>query len=190
MIKCEKCGTENEDGSKFCKSCGSVLHVEAVQTVNPINYNSTISTVKKVAMWIGLGIVAFIALTVMINFISAKKEDSKIRELRNGCANNDAQSCYELGLSDYYGTGGFNSEKSTDYNENQEALAKGCQLGHKDACYAGKYYEAGCSLQDGKSCYEYAKSLDSILVRRYDDAKQYYQLSCQYGYSQGCMENR
>jgi hypothetical protein len=27
MITCPKCGTQNEDGSDFCKKCGTSLHV-------------------------------------------------------------------------------------------------------------------------------------------------------------------
>lgn len=205
MIKCEKCGTENEDGSKFCKSCGSVLHIEPVQTVNPINYNSTISTVKKVAMWIGIAVVAFIAVVILINFIQDKRKDSKIRELRNGCVNNDAKICYELGIIHFYSSGLFNSEEVL-YDEKSTALAKGCQLGNKDACREGGYHKQGCELQDGKSCYELAYygvenihlleckiSPDSgnclkILKERSEYEKKYFDLACQYGYSKGCMK--
>lgn len=190
MIKCEKCETENENGSKFCKSCGSSLQVEPVQTASSVNNNAMISTVKKIAMWTIIAIVAFITVVILINFVQAKKEDSQVRELRNACANNDAQACYELGVLNYFGSGVFHSEKTVDFDEGHEALAKGCQLGNANACHAGGYYKEGCNLRNGKSCYEYAKTLDSILVREYEKAKQYYQLSCQYGYSQGCMENR
>lgn len=208
MIKCEKCGIENEDGSKFCKSCGSVLHVEPIQSVNQINNNSTISTVKKIAMWIGIAILAFIAIVILINFVHDKREDSKIIELRNGCANNNAQSCYELGESDYSGYGMFNSEKKLYPDEIKEALAKGCQLGNKNACREAGYYLQGCDLQDGESCYLFAADIQKVqgvsgsascaveptgyeckLAKSFGetDIKHYLNLACEYGYSQGCM---
>lgn len=35
MLNCENCGTENKDGAKFCKSCGSSISVNANSSVQP-----------------------------------------------------------------------------------------------------------------------------------------------------------
>lgn len=136
-----------------------------------------------------------IALIILVNFINDKNEDSRIRGLRNGCANDDAKACYELGQTYYYDEGLFNSEEIIGADERSEALAKGCQLGNKDACREGEYYKEGCALQDGESCYKLAQNtvtLSSIYSGSYKqdekNAKEYYQKACQYGYSQGCIE--
>lgn len=204
MIKCTKCGTENENGAKFCKSCGAALDIAQQETVSVANGNSTMQTIKKIVIWVVIAVISFFAVVLIVNFINDKKEDSKVRELRDGCANDNAQACYELGILHYYGTG-FNSEKSLYDDEQSEALAKGCQLGNKDACREGGYHERGCELKDGESCYELAhdgelnpklpgcqlfpesENCPKILKERSEYEKKYFDLACQYGYSQGCM---
>jgi hypothetical protein len=204
-IKCEKCGAENENGAKFCKSCGTALNIEPKQTVSVESNNTTLQTVKKVVLWIGIAFVIFTVLINMVEFINAKNEDSKIRELRNSCANNDAQACYKLGTASYNGNNVFSSEKSLSDDEKHEALAKSCKLGNKDGCREGGYYERGCELQDGESCYHFGLDKaplgggvicsvqpDSSECKKYEEyyrinTKPYLDRACEYGYSQGCL---
>ncbi len=191
-LKCEKCGAENESGAKFCKNCGTALEIAPQETVSVTNGNSTMQTVKKIVVWIAAIIIGIILISVLVDYIQVQKREAKITELRNKCANNDAKACYELGTTFYD-------------DEGKEALAKGCQLGNKDACRAGGYYERGCELKDGESCYKLAHygelnpklmgcrfSTDrddcpNILKKRSEYEKKYFNLACQYGYSQGCM---
>ncbi len=84
-------------------------------------------------------------------------------------------------------------------------MAKGCQLGNKDACREGEYYKEGCELQDGESCYVIAQQIannGSRVMCAYNpgsswcernkrdqnDIEEYYQKACQYSFSQGCMQ--
>jgi len=195
-LKCEKCGTENENGAKFCKNCGTALEIAPQETVSVTNGNSTMQTVKKIVVWIAAIIIGIILISVLVDYIQVQKREAKITELRNECTNNDAKACYELGTT-FYGD-----------NEGKEALAKGCQLGNKDACRAGGYYKEGCELRDGESCYLLANNIAEShtasrviecasnsqsswckLQKNYDEnsIKQYYKRACKYGYSQGCM---
>ncbi|MDD3645517.1 MAG: zinc-ribbon domain-containing protein [Bacteroidales bacterium] len=192
---CSKCGTENEDGAKFCKSCGTPLGAEPIQPNNSDSAGNTFQLVKKIVIWGVAFIVLFILGAMLITFVQEKNEENRIQDLRAGCTNNDAQACYELSKSlDYYDSG------------RNEALAKGCQLGNKDACREGGYHERGCQLQDGQSCFELTTygsanpklvgcqfspdsyGCDQILKDRKAYEKKYYDLACQYGYSQGCMK--
>jgi hypothetical protein len=162
-------------------------------------------------LWIGIAFVIFTVLINLTEYINNKNEDTKIRELRSGCANNDGQACYKLGTASYNAFSIFNSEKELLDGEKNEALAKGCQLGNKDACCQGGYYEKGCELKDGESCYEVGRHLPPNLnigiaqsitcgVSPKSDGceeinrigavhtKKYNKLACEYGYSQGCIQ--
>jgi len=203
---CQKCGAENIDNAKFCKSCGAALYFEAEQkngTENRTSKSSTMQTVKKVLLWIVVLISLISAFVLFYSIQEQKKWEAKLEkekveaeELRIKCANNDGEACYKV-------------SKMPPYEERSDALAKGCRLGNKDACREGQYYKEGCNLQDGESCYMIASQLmqDADSYRSFCDtfpegdfcqiykkaarkAKQYNEKACQYGYSQGCMETK
>lgn len=205
MIKCTKCGTENEDSSKFCKSCGSVLKIAPQERVGVASSTSTIQTVKKIVVLVVAIIISIVAILVLVNYIQVQKREARITELRNGCANNDAKACYELVSSGIL----FDSDVPPDRNEINEALAKGCRLGNKDACREAGYYKQGCELRDGESCYLFAQDIHKAngiqgsvscsmdpsgyeckLAKSFDEAdiKHYLNLACEYEYSQGCIK--
>lgn len=193
-IYCQQCETENEDSSKFCKSCGAALHTgqkKTQETEKPINQNTTMQTVKKVAKWISIIIGAIVVIKTIVVYVHSKKEDLKIKELRTSCAENNVQACYELGIS-YYSNRDFQSEPLLETQEKRDALSKACRLGSGPACYesgmalrimhigqptspvALEYFRQGCILKDGKSCWWYGN----------------YQLSCEYGYEDGCSYSK
>lgn len=182
---------------------------EPTKPINQETHKNIVQTVKKIVIWLIAIITGIMLISFLVAFTQAKNEDTKIRELRNGCANNDAKACYELGISDFFGSS-LNSEETVGLDEKNEALAKGCQLGNKDACYKGMYYERGCELKDGESCYEVGRHLPSNLnigiaqsitcgvspksdgceeINRISavHTKKYNKLACEYGYSQGCL---
>lgn len=41
MIKCNKCGTQNKDGSRFCSNCGNDLNSNVNNNVNNTNNKSS-----------------------------------------------------------------------------------------------------------------------------------------------------
>lgn len=191
---------QNTDEANTIKS-------ESTPTINPETQKNVIQTVKKIVIWGVVIIIGIILISFLVEFTQAKNEDTKIRELRNGCANNDAKACYELGISDYY-VSSLNSEETVGLDEKNEVLAKGCRLGNKDACREGEYYKEGCDLQDGESCYRLSQKIVDTqgllggsacdinpesetcrMFKEYDsnDAVKYRNLSCEYGYSQGCI---
>lgn len=182
---CQKCGTENEDGAKFCKSCGFGLTIESVKPNNENNSNAIFQILKKVTIWIVAAIVAFFLIIVLLHF----NERSAITDLKDKCVSDDAQACYQLGTFKQGYDGVLGLTHNLHYTEQEEALVKSCRLGNADACYeAGRnasqydvqspigkeYYRQGCLLKDGRSCWWYGN----------------YELSCGYGYEEGCTYNK
>lgn len=197
-IKCEKCGAENENGAKFCKSCGAALNIPPVQSANTDDKNSVIKIIIKVSVWI-VGIIVVIIIAVFGYFFI------KTTALKSGCENNNAQACYDFSNLD----GPFSS-----YDEKTEAANKACRLGNADGCYDIFEYQKACDLKLGKGCYE---SAQRELTIYYDDSKTkmvcsdftyemnraycdksrakllesiipLFKLACEYGYEQGCTQ--
>lgn len=188
----------------------SATKSEPTPTINPETQTNVVQVVKKIVIWIVAIIIGIAAIVALFVYVENQKreakhqeEEARITKLKNECANNNSTACYELAINHLDGLD--NAEKK------QEALAKGCQLGNKDACREGKYYEKGCELKDGESCYEVGKELPSNLnigigksyscaVSPKNDGceeinriravhtKKYNKLACEYGYSQGCMK--
>jgi len=73
---CQKCGAENIDNAKFCKSCGAALYFEAEQkngTENRTSKSSTMQTVKKVLLWIVV-LISLISAFVLFYSIQEQKK--------------------------------------------------------------------------------------------------------------------
>ncbi len=180
----------------------SATKSEPTPTINPETQTNVVQMVKKIVIWIIVAIVGFYLILIFLKL----QESSAISDLKNKCTSNDATACYQLGVfKEEYNSVLWSANNLSD-QEQSEALAKGCQLGNKDACRKGGYDERGCELKDGESCFNlthYGKlnlelvscQLDSesnncanILKKRSEYEKKYSDLACEYGYSEGCMK--
>lgn len=160
--------------------------------------------IKKIIFVIIGIVIIFVAIggiATLTDHLQKQKEQQRIIDLKNQCNNNNAKACYEYSMELKYYSG------ELTIKARNEALAKGCQLGNKDACREGEYYKEGCELQDGESCYQlaviYNNSIKGTAVmcaynpgsswcdrekREEREIKEYYQKACDYGYSQGCIQ--
>lgn len=82
MIKCNKCGSSNNDGSNFCKDCGNSLNV------NNINVNNNVNVSKGSNEKFLFGLLAFlfpiIGLIVGCIYTNRDKEISKVSFITAG----------------------------------------------------------------------------------------------------------
>ncbi len=185
----------------------SVIQSKPTPVINPETQKNVARIVKKMAIWIVVIIIGIATIVTLVDYVERQKSEAEHQkwiakmvaedEARiNGCKNNNSEDCYMLGMSNL---------ARENYKAGQEALAKGCQLGNKDACYEGRYYKEGCELQDGRSCYAIAEliagsehDMECFMhpnlswckksKMNEDNMKEYYQKACKYGYSQGCMK--
>jgi hypothetical protein len=209
VMFCKKCGIENEDNSKFCTGCGAELSTVQASLVSNKKTSSIVKTALKAMKIIAIALVSIFVLIMLVLYIQSKNEDRKIVNLRAECVNNNADACYEFGSMGLRSTL-WKSEKFS-FDEQEEAIAKSCNLGNVNACRTSKYYQQACDLHDGASCYLLAKDISNVqgitgtaacnineesdeckLYKKYNikDIDIFYKKACEYGYSQGCMENR
>jgi len=180
--------------------------VEAIKNIASSAVDAATTTVKsskgtiKKIIFVAIAIfVVFAGIAAFVGYLQEQREQQRITDLINQCNSNNAKACYEYSMELKY----YSGERTTKIRN--EVLAKGCQLGSKDACREGEYYKEGCALQDGESCYKLAQNtgaLSSGIMCANDpgsywcerakneekDIKEYYQKACQYGYSQGCLQ--
>ena len=73
MIKCNKCGTQNKDGSRFCSNCGNDLNSNVNSNINNTNNKSS----EKVLFCILAFFFPIIGIIVGCIYSKDKKEVSK-----------------------------------------------------------------------------------------------------------------
>ena len=62
MMKCPKCETENQDGAKFCRSCGNPLEQKVVKHSNVLSSNDNTKTI--IITLIAIAIIVLIGVGV------------------------------------------------------------------------------------------------------------------------------
>lgn len=138
-IKCEKCGTENEDGAKFCKSCGTALNSEPVPVVELTNANKYKKPLLIAAGLLVLSITGYYAKIAVDEYHHTIGNEHK-------CNDNDAEACYGLAISYEFGTEGHGIFFSIQKDEQKQIqyFSKACDLGKLPGCVAlGNIYSTG-----------------------------------------------
>ena len=89
MIKCNKCGTQNKDGSRFCSNCGNDLNSNVNSNINNTNNKSSEKVLFCilafffpiigiiVGLYLNISIVPFCIFIIAIHVIYKKKLNKK-----------------------------------------------------------------------------------------------------------------
>lgn len=92
---CGKCGAENDNGAKFCTTCGAVINGDKEKTDNEnLNKNST-SKNRKVGIVTAV-VVAAVVIAVIVSLFGGRSYKSTVKKYFNASMKADAKSIVKL----------------------------------------------------------------------------------------------